>query len=332
MFDRTRHVPGFVFLNPMKSLNDLKGQKTALQMLNSYQTGKIPPLLIFHGPDGTGKLSAAERFVQKHLCRVQTACGTCSSCKKILKGEHPDFIVFPEDKVPIGDEKEPEVFSVRWLLRQRVIYNPHEGGFRFVLFPRSDLILNEAETALLKTLEEPPEHTRFIFIVRDLDLLKQTVVSRGVSIPFQRLSHENIRELTGLNQQETLDLLGGSMHHLQFLKSEFYQAMKEKIAEGLKHPLSLVRLEEWLHAGEKTKFRDLSEDAVYAFDEILDIFSLLILKGTERHEKRNAVARAVFRFKEDMHQDIPGLHPYLISRLFQNLSEILFHESSASVL
>lgn len=312
----------------MKTLN-LKGQHTALKMLTSYTSENIPPLLIFHGPEGVGKMFSAESFIQTHLCKVGTSCGSCSSCKKIMKGEHPDFIVFPETKVGIGDEKEPEEFSIRWLLRKRVIYNPHEGNLRFILFPRADLILHEAETALLKTLEEPPEHTRFIFIIRDLDELKATVLSRGVSIPFYRLSHEDTMHVTGTNDPEILDLLGGSLHLFSFFKSDLYPVMKEKIMEGLGHPLALSKLEQWLLSGEKNHFRDLLEpDSKVKYEDILDLFGLILLKECETHKKRKEISEILFEFKGDLHRDVPGLNPYLTGRFFHRLMEILFHPKS----
>ena len=303
----------------------MKGQKIALEMLSRYTSENLPPLMIFYGPDGTGKWSAAEAFIQQHLCDVGSACGNCPSCRKVMKGEHADYISFPESKTAIGDEEDPDPFTVRWLLQTRICYSPFDGDLRFVLFPRADLILNEAETALLKTLEEPPDHTRFIFIVKDLDDLKQTVISRGVAIPFQRLPEEDLKSITGESSPEVLELLGGSLHLIPFFRSELYTAMKEKVQEALNHPLSLMELERWILAEEKTHFRDFFPEAEYGTDEIIDIFGMIFLKESSSHTHKYKLYNAIFNYKRDFHREIPGLQPYLTGRLFHNLMDILFH-------
>ena len=172
----------------MWNLEGIKGQPVAVTLLSNYLEREIPPLLILHGPDGVGKWSAAEAFIRHRFCQTRQGCGNCTPCRKLQNGSHPDLIAFSEEKIQIGDHENPEEFTVRWLLRTRIRYAPNESDLRFILIPRADLILHEAETALLKTLEEPPEHTKFIFLTPDLSLLKETIVSRGLCIPFQRLN------------------------------------------------------------------------------------------------------------------------------------------------
>ena len=279
--------------------------------------------MIFHGPDGTGKWSAAEAFIQQKLCEVQTGCGNCSTCKKLLSGNHADYIRFPQEKVAIGEPTDPEVFTVRWLLKTRIIYSPFDAPLRFVLFPRADLIQHEAETALLKTLEEPPEHTRFIFLVRSLDEIKQTIVSRGVCIPFGLLPREELKHL-GEIPPETLDLLGGSMELLPFVYTDLFNQMREKIRAGLEHPLSLLELERWLHSGERKGFAELTGEEKYSYAEILEQFTLLLLVQSQDHERAAAIRRQVFRLKLDLHLDMAGMQPYILGRFFNGLDRILF--------
>jgi len=306
----------------------MKGQKIAGEMLSRYHSGNIPPLLIFHGPDGTGKWSAAEAFVHQNLCDVGTACGSCPSCRKVMRGEHADFIQFPEAKTAIGDEEDPAPFTIRWLLQTRICFTPFDGELRFVLFPRADLILNEAETALLKTLEEPPDHSRFIFIVSDLELLKPTVQSRGIAIPFQRMPDISVSEITGETNPEILELLGGSLHLYPFFQSSLYHEMKEKIQEGFSHPMSLLELEKWLHSQDKKHFSEYFPEKDYSYDEIIDIFGMILLKESSTHPSRNELNEIVFDFKKNLHRDVPGLFPYLTGRLFHNLMAVLFRSKN----
>ncbi|MEQ9364555.1 MAG: hypothetical protein RIF32_09940 [Leptospirales bacterium] len=314
----------------MHNLRELKGQAIASRMMTAYLQAHPPPLMILHGPDGTGKWSAAEAFIQQSMCEVGTGCGSCPACRKILRGEHPDFIRFPEDRTYIGETTDPAEFTVRWLLNTRLCYTPFDGHIRYVLFPRADLIQHEAETALLKTLEEPPEHTRFIFLVRNLDDLKQTVVSRGVAIPFRLLPEAAMKELGGELNDAELRLLGGSLHLAPFLRTELYRKMSEMIRNGLEHPQALVQLEKWIHQGERSRFADsLPADEGFEFLELLDIFGLLLLENLAGHPLRQTLAPVVFEFKAQLHREMSGLHQYLLGRLFQKLDRILFRREKA---
>lgn len=314
----------------MRNFRELSGQRVALAMLERLLTGSLPPLLIFHGPEGTGKASAAEAFVRQRLCALGTGCGTCANCRKIEQGDHADVIVFPEEKVGIGDDEKPEVFTIRWLLRRRLQYSPFDGDERFVLFPRADLLQHEAETALLKTLEEPPEHTRFLFVVRSLDLLKPTVVSRGILIPFSRLPHEVLSRMAGVANDE-LDLAAGSLEPLILLRSAFYREARKKLENAVRHPMALLDLETWLRSGEKSAFAELTDPETYTYGELLDFFSLVMLQMSGEHPRSVPLRRAVFAFKGDMNQEMSGLPPYLISRLFAHLGRELFPEHAGAV-
>jgi len=307
-------------------LHELQGQPVALKILERYLTAPLPPLMIFSGPDGSGRCSAAEAFIQQRLCSVGTGCGTCPSCRKILRGEHPDFIRFPEERIKIGEEEEPDPFTVRWLTATRIRYTPFAGDLRFVLFPRGDLIQHEAETALLKTLEEPPDHTRFIFLVRNLDELKPTVASRGVTIPFQRLPFPVVRSITGLSDSLALELSGGSLHHIPFLVSDLFRQMNEKIADAFRHPLSLIELEKWLATAERKSFYD-SVDFQLSHEEFIDFFGMVLLHHSRQNGQAIPIQEAIFEFKEDLHREMAGLLPYLAGRLFHKLSRILHREA-----
>ena len=307
----------------MNNLVELCGQPIAVQMLNSYLKGNLPPLLILHGPDGTGKWSAAEAFIRQRLCKVGTGCGSCAPCRMLHKNNHPDFIQFPADRISIGDPQKPEEFTIRWLIKTRICYTPFSGQERFILFPAAEHIQHEAETALLKTLEDVPSHTRFIFITYDLGALKETIVSRGVCIPFKPLSIEDLRKF-GEVQEEHLDLLGGSLHLIPFFQSELFKELLERISAGINHPLELLRLEQWLLGEEKKSFSNYSVSEIYSTLEMLDIFSLLLIKVCATHQMHREIWKSIFNFKHELHREMSGFSPYLISRLFNDLYIILF--------
>jgi DNA polymerase-3 subunit gamma/tau len=308
----------------MQTLGDLKGQPLASRILTYYLKHPIPPLMIFSGPDGTGRWSAARAFIKQRLCKVGTGCGTCIPCRKLDREEYYDLIEFPPDKkVLIGDQEKPEDHTIRWLLQNWVKYTPYEGPIRFVLFPQGDLIQHEAETALLKTLEEPPEHTRFIILIRKPEELKETILSRGVLVPFQHLPASVMESLTGNDDRDFLDVLGGSVHLAPFFATELFRRMHPAIKDSFSHPLNMLDLEKWIFSGEKNSFSDLTEGQDFSYQEILDIFSLLFLQASQEHKQRRKLQNAIFEFKRDLHMEQQGMNPYLISRLFHKITLIL---------
>lgn len=310
----------------MQQLDELKGQPVASRMLAVYLEKDPPPLMIFSGSEGTGRWSAAEAFIQQQLCEQGTACGVCPGCVKILRGNHPDFIQFPETRISIGNPKDPAEFSVRWLLQKKLPYSPFEARRRFILIPRADQMQHEAGTALLKSLEEPPSHTRFIFLVHRLEDLKETVLSRGVVIPFRNLSHQVLCNLTGIDfSPDQLQFLGGSVHMLPFLQTELAIKMQDQIQDGIKHPQALLELEKWLHSGEKTAFAEWTGEESFSYDEILEIFMVMLLSKIISHASSQELARAIFDFKAEQHHEVAGFLPFIMGRLFHRLNSILFN-------
>ncbi|MCB1323809.1 MAG: hypothetical protein H7A21_12295 [Spirochaetales bacterium] len=308
----------------MQNLRELKGQAVAQRILMRYLEVHPPPLLVLHGPEGTGRWSAAEAFVQQRLCEVGSGCGQCGACRKLIRGDHPDFIRFPEERTLIGDPDDPAEFTVRWLLRTRVIYTPFAGDMRFVLFPRADLIHNEAETALLKTLEDAPAHTRFVFLVRSIEELKPTIVSRSVLVPFRSLGASTLAELAGENSERELSVLGGSLKHLAMIKTPLFRELCEKLGQARQHPQALAELERWIKHGEKRGFGDLTGDVDFEFSELLEVVGTVLLADSAAHKERGSVAEAVFEFKAGLHEEQAGAVPYLLGRLFWRLSAAYF--------
>jgi DNA polymerase III subunit gamma/tau len=307
-------------MNPNFTIEEIKGQENALVYANYYKKlpGHLPPLLIFHGPDGTGKWSLAERLAYSVLCLQETGCGQCESCKLFFLNQHPDYIVFPVDsRIAIGEEKDPDEFTVRWLLSRRILYKPHTSNRRIVLLPDASLLGNEAETALLKTLEEPPHHTRFIFIVDDLHKLKQTVVSRGVSVPFGYLSQNILKKIAEEKQIYREDFFGGSLAPTRVPTAviELTLAQTEK---GLTNPLGLLEFENWVRHF-KDNPGEWKED--FNYNEFLELVCLCLIFQFSKPDKHNIkILDFLFTFKETLHRQIPNLENFLLSQLFHKIS------------
>ncbi len=306
----------------LENLNKLRGQYIAKRLLDSYKQIYPPPLFIFHGPSGVGKYSAAEAFIRQKLCAVGNECGSCLSCRNFLRNEHPDYIRFPEAITPIGHQKNPEPFSIRWLLQTRLPYTPFSGPVRFILFPLGETIQHEAETALLKTLEEMPKHTRMIILTKNIRSIKATIISRGICVPFHLLSDKTIHEITACNDPIDLQCLGGSLDNVAFLQNPFYSKVKKKISGALEHPIELLNLEKWLIQFKEVKSILTETKMRLEYKEILEFFSLVLLISVRSRPFYRKSAQAILSFKQDLRMDKPNLFPYLISRLFAELNII----------
>lgn len=309
-------------MDPNFSVDQIMGQEVASIYANAYLKAphKLPPLLIFHGPDGVGKWSMVERFSRQLLCNHGDNCGHCDSCKAFMNNNHPDYIEFPyEERIGIGAEKDPEEFTIRWLITKRLYYRPHLSSIRLIIFPNALLINDEAESALLKSLEEPPTHSRFIFIVNNLQLLKQTIISRGVCIPFHYISQKSIAEICKIYSFQVEEYFGGSLNPYE-VPAEVLFLIKDKVSGLIHSPLQLLELETWIRFY-KDHHPEWTED--FSYKEFLELVCLLMIHYYYKSNMADKFIKIdhIFRFKEDLHKSIPNLEPFILGKLFYELAK-----------
>ncbi len=122
-------------------------------LAGSIARGTLPPSLLFTGPEGVGKRLVAQAVAETLNCLSPTgrdACGSCPACRRIAKGSHPDVLAI--DPPEVGATK---IESVRPAIAAAA-YRPFEGHCRVVIVNDADRLTDDAEAALLKSLEEPP--------------------------------------------------------------------------------------------------------------------------------------------------------------------------------
>jgi DNA polymerase III subunit delta' len=156
---------------------------------------RVPHAWLFTGPPGIGKLHTARVFAAALNCPAG-GDGTCDSCRRILRGVHPDVHLI----VPEGDNLLVE--DVR-AVREEASRTHHEAPVGVFILDEADRMTEAAANALLKVLEEPPPGVVFILVVRSAEALVGTVPSRARVLPFVSLS---LAELTAaLGQDLGLD-------------------------------------------------------------------------------------------------------------------------------
>jgi DNA polymerase-3 subunit delta' len=150
----------------------------------------MPPAVLMAGPAGVGKRLTAIAIAQAVNCLQpqsssefeRDACGECASCRRIARGVHPDVIV-----VEPGETGAIKIEQLRDVI-DRSQYRPFEGRRRVVIINEADAAGADAQSALLKTLEEPPSASLFILISSIPDALLPTVLSRCPRLRFGPLT------------------------------------------------------------------------------------------------------------------------------------------------
>jgi DNA polymerase-3 subunit delta' len=157
------------------------------------KNGRLAHALLFAGPEGVGKYLAAEWLAAGLLCAKGPGrpCGSCGPEKRLDAGSHPDFLAIDPDL-----EGEEEIKIGRITYRERdpranvgdfLSLKPMEGGWRIVLVRDAERMTDEAQNALLKTLEEPGRSTLLVLVTARPEALLPTTTSRCVRVVFRPL-------------------------------------------------------------------------------------------------------------------------------------------------
>ena len=173
---------------------DVVGQEPTVRTLqNSLATGQVAHAYIFAGPRGSGKTSLA-RILAKALNCLQGVqpepCSKCDACTDIVEGRFLDL-------VELDAASNRGIEDIR-SLRERVNFAPVSGRYKFYLIDEVHQLTPEASNALLKTLEEPPEHAVFVLATTEIHRVLPTILSRCQRFDFRRIP---VRALVGRLQE-----------------------------------------------------------------------------------------------------------------------------------
>ncbi|MBQ0110802.1 MAG: DNA polymerase III subunit gamma/tau [Oscillospiraceae bacterium] len=209
------------------TFSDVSGQETVTKTLqNAVKTGRVSHAYLFTGIRGTGKTTCAKVLAKAVNCLNPidgNPCGECENCKAVQNGA--------TDIIELDAASNNGVEYVREL-REQVGFLPAVLKYRVYIIDEVHMLSINAFNALLKTLEEPPEHVIFILATTEINKIPATILSRCQRYDFKRISFDKIVErLFKVSQSENINLTPGGAQLIASLSDG-----------GLRDALSLLDL------------------------------------------------------------------------------------------
>jgi len=192
-----------------KTFDEMIGQKAVVQTLeNAVKNNRVAQAYIFSGMRGVGKTTAARILAKALNCQqgpTPTPCNKCEFCKAVNEDRSVDVL-------EIDGASNRGIDEVR-SLREGVKYKPLHSRNRVIIIDEVHMLTREAFNALLKTLEEPPPHTVFIFATTEFHKVPATIISRCQHFEFKKISQKDIiNHLLDITQKEKIEISSSGLN------------------------------------------------------------------------------------------------------------------------
>ena len=263
--------------------DDLVGQDHIVRTLtNQVEAGRTSHAYLFCGTRGTGKTSTAKIFARAVNCEnpIQgSPCNTCPTCQHMLHHQNMNVI-------EIDAASNNGVDNIREI-REEVRYTPTEGKYKVYIIDEVHMLSAGAFNALLKTLEEPPAHVKFILATTEPHKIPATILSRCQRYDFKRISTETIGvTLTHYLKEEDIQASPRAVHYIAKVADgsmrDGLSVLDQCIAFYLGEEITLDKVLEVLGAVDSDVFYELTEGIIQRKTKIaMDVIERIVMQGRD---------------------------------------------------
>ena len=299
----------------MPQFKDIIGHE---KIINHFQTaikrGQVSHAYILEGESGSGKKMLAQAFAQALECEENTgdACNTCHSCMMAVSGNHPDIIWVTHEK-----PNTISVADIRSQVNGDIGIKPYSGKYKVYIIDQAEKMNEQAQNALLKTMEEPPAYAVLLLLASQTGAFLPTILSRCITLSLKPVKEERIREYllknTNLTKEEAEFCAGYSMGNLgkamDLATNESRIEMKKDCLNLLSRIHQMEIYEVIGHLKELAKYK---EDIMEFLDMMLVWFhDILIIKTTKSADR--IVFKEAFSVMNQLsdHMRYEGIHNIL---------------------
>lgn len=178
----------------MSGFKDVVGHRNIIKYIESaVSADAVSHAYILNGERGSGKKMLANLFAMSLQCQNREAngdaCGKCQSCRQAVNGNQPDIIRVTHEK--------PNTISVddiREQVNNDIVIKPYSSRYKIYIIPEADLMSVQAQNALLKTIEEPPEYAVIMLLTENADTLLPTIRSRCVMMKLRNIKDQLVKK------------------------------------------------------------------------------------------------------------------------------------------
>lgn len=251
-------------------------------MQNAISAEKVSHAYIFHGEEGMGKKSMAQAFAKALQCtdKQNRPCNRCISCMQSDSGNQPDILWVTHEKTSIG------VNDIRIQVNADIQIKPYQSQYKIYIINSADKMTENAQNALLKTIEEPPEYAIVLLLACSTQNLLPTVLSRCVVLDLKPIERQLIKEhlmkklqIPDYVAEIAAGFSGGNVGKaIKYASSEDFESKKEDVFHILRY-IDDMEIHEII-AGIKVILENKS--SIYDYIDLMMLWfrDVLMLKAT----------------------------------------------------
>ena len=225
----------------MSGFKDVVGHRDIIQYIkDAVGQNKVSHAYILNGQRGSGKKMLAKLFAMTLQCELGKLepCGECRSCIQANNGNQPDIITVKHEK-----PASISVDDVRTQINGDIMIKPYSSPYKIYIVPEADLMTVQAQNAILKTIEEPPEYAVIFLLTENADSLLPTIRSRCVMLKLRNIKDKLVKKYLMEQMQVPdyqADLCAAFAHGnigraIMLAKSEHFNEIKEDAIQLMKY-------------------------------------------------------------------------------------------------